>query len=110
MSCLVCLGRAPFCDVCLAQRVAWHVGQARVAGRRWGASLHALMPGRPWPSYETSVRLREICRRKMTSLCAGDERLHDRLAREYEASARQEYTVPSASPGSVSFRSRRWDR
>jgi len=107
MLCDACNGHAPFCDACLAQRVAWHVGQARVVGQRWGASLRAVMPGRPWPTYETAVRLQVIAQRKVERFAAGDARLLDRLARECAAAARREYENQSAKPGSVSFRSRR---
>jgi hypothetical protein len=104
MECSACADRPPLCPRCRDRRFQWHAGQARVMGMVWGERLRRLMPGRPWPTYETSERLQHITRKKVRGLSGGDGTLLDLLARACAEAARDMYERSAAPPLSISFR------
>ena len=73
-------------------------------GMAWGERLRRLMPGQPWPTFETSERLQLITRKKVRALAGGDDTLLDQLARACADAARDMYERSGAPPHQVSFR------
>ena len=96
LQCLTCGQRAPYCDLCFAQRVYWYGSQAQHTGWLWGRAVARVANG-AWPEYDdpAAEKLRAIARRKVADLASGDERLWDVLARKCAQGAAKGYAENS---------------
>jgi hypothetical protein len=83
--CTVCNQRAPLCDACLERSYQWQWSTAYVRGERWAeCTLQALGDAtQPWPD---TPKAHAIAARSVRDL-TDDERLRERLAKDYHASA-----------------------
>ena len=102
-NCPACAGVAPLCAACRAQSYGWLKGTAGARGLVWGRQVAARAPGRVWPAWEASPRLRARALGLVADLGRGDAELLERLGRECAAVAGGEYTNPDPRPGSVAF-------
>jgi hypothetical protein len=99
VTCTRCRQAAPFCDACFEQQVMWKTSHAQIVGRRWGGGLRRRSVVGEWLAWDDPLaeRLRTVAYRKVATFAAGDDRLHEHLAKvcaEAAADAFENATPP----------------
>lgn len=78
------------CDICLAQAMGWLGGTAACRGFRWAERVLKRAPGKEWPAYDASERVRMLAIKQILDLTR-DKRLREALARDCADAARRRY-------------------